>query len=459
MINTNDTMYSYQPVGIKMLLERCKLPLLLPYGSGKSWIVLEAIKHSKSRQVIVLCKKRNIITWTKEITKRLPNVPIYPIVGGSRKRLQTMLDSARSEQFIWLIPYSSLHNVVRQIQWLIDFKIPLVIDWLIADESTTIKNPGAVTTKAALFLSKEYPNARKAILTGNIAPETFKEVWSQLAFVDISRLGTTYYQFLRKWFVLGQFNQWTIDLDKQQRFLDILTQSSFLLTHEEYHQLMKKYPKSRYVIEHYKCTPQQKKLLKNLYRDWELPTSKSMMEQYNYAIILGTKAQQICSGFYYTEGETLTLASPNNKIKLLRSVVSDLLIENKHRKIVIWRKFKEEDSLIHDALQHKYPVLVGPSASNLLCFEHPLARIIVMPVQCSQGYNELVVADTNIFFSNDFSLEKRNQAESRIWRPTQQAKGITHIDLCSSDQRDYEVILALQNKELDKSKLVEIYSR
>jgi len=370
MTNTNEKMYSYQPIAVDMLLDCLKLPILIPYGGGKSWVVLEAIKRSKAYQVIILCKKRNIPTWIREIKKRLGDPSIYSIVGSPHKRKKIMATSADIGLFIWLVPYPSLHNIIKQMKDLILTGHQLYIDWIVADESTTIKNPGATTTRAALQLSKMYPDARKAILTGNVAPETFKEVWSQFAFCDIKRFGSTYYRFLRRWFVLGEFNQWALDLGKKDQFLDLLTRMSFMLTHLEYRELMKRFPKSRYVIEHYKCTSQQKKLLKQLYKDWELPIGKSALEQYNYVITLGTKAQQICSGFYYTEGDTITLAGPNNKARLLRAVVSDLLRENEHRKIIVWRKFKEEDALIYWALySYRHLTLLVPTAENLELFE------------------------------------------------------------------------------------------
>ena len=82
-----------------------------------------------------------------------------------------------------------------------------------------------------------------------------------------------------------------------------------------------------------------------------------------------------------------------------------------------------------------------------------------MPAQTSQGFNELVLADTNIFFSNVYSSELRDQAEKRINRLGQTNKVIQHIDLCSPRQEDIEIVTALQTKDLTLARLNTIVRR
>ena len=82
-----------------------------------------------------------------------------------------------------------------------------------------------------------------------------------------------------------------------------------------------------------------------------------------------------------------------------------------------------------------------------------------MPIDVSEGFNELAVADTAIFFSNDFSQEKRNQAEGRLPRPNNPADMVFHIDLASQDGRDLEVVTALQSKNLTKERLATITNK
>ena len=85
--------------------------------------------------------------------------------------------------------------------------------------------------------------------------------------------------------------------------------------------------------------------------------------------------------------------------------------------------------------------------------------VITMPINMSQGLNELVAADTNIFYSNSYSQETRSQAQARSNRLGQTSDFINHIDLCSPDMIDYEIVTALQGKNLTSARLDTIVNK
>jgi SNF2 family DNA or RNA helicase len=202
--------------------------------------------------------------------------------------------------------------------------------------------------------------------------------------------------------------------------------------------------------------------------------------EFKYIIALLNKAQQICSGMYYykhmketkelvyPEGED-SFCSPvlkeerlvqeivplkdNPKAQLASQIIADLIAERRDRKIIVWYKYNFERSLLSDLLE-AYQPLLGPDEDALEAFmADPTKRIILMPVDCSEGFNELLVASVDIYFSNSFSISARKQAEARIDRPGQKSDTVVHIDLSSSDARDAEVIAAIQSKDLSPERL------
>lgn len=470
-------MYDYQKDAVVTILQEKMGGILTPYGSGKSWVVLEvcnkllphtntALRVDSGVGVIILCKPRNVHTWIVELNKRWKKLRCYNLTGSATNQRTQLLTFRKTLKqvatqklplcrVVLIVPYSKLDAMIDAITTHV---YPGYIGGLIGDESTVIKNPKTKVTKAALKLSTYCREGVRLILTGNIIPEGPHEIWSQFAFAGKYPFGDTYYNFLRNWFITTAFGR-VLRHDKVDKFYNTLERFGYLLSQKHYDQLMSKLPYSHNTIEYYKMSSEQNKLTEQLYETWSLDDIEGKEMLYNYVLQIANKAQQICSGFYYDDQKRVVYTKRNPKIKLLLEVIRDLFAESKKRKVIVWRKFVPEDLLLQHTLNKYYRSwVIGSSEQSLHSFEHDKkCHIIVMPLGTTQGFNELAVADTNIFFSNDFSNEKREQAESRIKRLNNLSKHVTQIDLCSENQRDYEVILALQNKVLTKDTVTETY--
>jgi hypothetical protein len=215
------------------------------------------------------------------------------------------------------------------------------------------------------------------------------------------------------------------------------------------------FPTANYIIEEFDIEKPQKDALVELFDDWAL-TYEEQVDEYNYIMTLQMKAQQICSGFFIQQDGSVALLvtqAKNNKVIALYDIVHQLMDEKAARKIIVWRKFVAETVLIERQLQ-EFGCVIGPDEESLEIFmKDPGIHIIIMPVDCSQGFNELAVADTSIFFSNSYSVDSRTQAEARIERQGQKANHVTHIDLCTRIHRDREIITMLQAKDFSPQRL------
>ena len=469
-----DRLYPYQERAIRLLLDPLgPKTVAYRYGSGKAWVALEAgvLKH-RPWHMIVVCKPRNFITWEREAEKRLCGddgppacFTLYRCEGTKkqRQRVRDML-TIKPQQANWLVmvSHTSLANDIHEWCMFAKHATPNVV---IYDESTAIKNPKAQRTKAALKLTGVVPMATRITLTGNPIPENPLEIWTQLEFnyPGCNPFGRTYYQFTREWFIAADYGL-VLRHERVQEYQDVLAHHAIWLTADETKMLrsVAGFPASRYVVEQYELNSTQYGALQKLESEWALCNALGVEEEYNYATTILTKAQQICSGFYYDYDKNpvfLTDPNDNPKVNLLREVTGDLMAESHKRKMIVWRAFRAEDLMIQNALA-PLGCVIGPAESSILQFmDDPNIHVIVMPLACGQGLNELVKANANLFFSNVFSQESRDQAEARIVRSGQTADIVVHIDFMSPEQRDADVVAALQSKTMSKNTVVEIVRR
>jgi SNF2 family DNA or RNA helicase len=467
-----DTLFPCQVSAIEQLLEG-KRGVFHPYGLGKTWSALATIHRmcSYPYRILVLCKKRNIITWKRELHKRLgDNIYIYELWGSPKRCKQEYHEMVNASTLITRVVLLSYSVLARELQSNNAFFRIFNPHAVIADEGTAIKTPKARVTKAALKLSKMLPSALKIVLTGNPWPEGYYEIWSQLEFTGVNPFReTTYYYWLRNWFVKPDFGQPVLLNDKVKTFWEKCAKVGVWISEKDLMEMRSSMgmPRDQYISEFYTFSKAQSKLLKRMYNEWSLARADGSLFDMNYALSINTKAQQVCSGFYYDDEKDIVHLvddiEDNSKAVALKSVIVQLFKENPKRKIIIWRKYIAEAAILMRIL-HSFvdasTICWGPEEDEINMFlKIPERNIIVMPIDVSTGFNELVVADAAIYFSNDFSQEKRNQAEGRISRIGQQQPYVLHIDLVSPDGRDAEVVTALQSKNLTTARLRTITNR
>ena len=497
------SLYKSQQRGAIELLAG-KRAVFLPYGGGKTRLSLVYADRQRNKaagqplHMVVVCKPRNVITWKREVAKFVsvmretdpsyPDIEFFDFRGTSDDYTATAeflehKGSVKPYNYVVAMPYSLL---AKDFAFVANFILMHYTTCVVADESTKFKNPKAEITKKFIRLADLLSayNIPRLILTGNPTPEGPHEIWSQQYFCYGTKfLPGSYYAFLKRWFVKAQYN-YVLRHDCVKEFQAFIAHISVHLDPEDYATFRDEagYPTPRFVTEVYDLSSRQTDLLEELYENWELKDENNPEADMEFKYIIGLlgKAQQICSGYYYyhRQKEILEVAYPqgedsfcspelvrervvneliplkeNPKAQLAAQIVADLIAEKHDRKIIIWYKFNFERDLLLD-LFAEYKPLEGPDEFALLAFlEDPTRPLILMPVDCSEGFNELIVADTDIFFSNSFSISNRKQAEARIERPGQRSGVVTHIDLSSSDARDAEVIAAIQSKDLSPARL------
>ena len=148
----------------------------------------------------------------------------------------------------------------------------------------------------------------------------------------------------------------------------------------------------------------------------------------------------------------MTKQIPNNRLSVLEEV-----LEETSGKVIIWANYLQNIADITEMLASKYGkesfvVYTGATSSddrveaiNLFQNANSPVRFFVGNVQTAGRGITLTAAQTVIYYSNNYSLEMRQQSEDRAHRHGQTNK-VTYIDLVARDTLDEKIIQALLAK-------------
>jgi SNF2 family DNA or RNA helicase len=159
--------------------------------------------------------------------------------------------------------------------------------------------------------------------------------------------------------------------------------------------------------------------------------------------------QITCGHFTADDGSTQLI--PNNRITELMNI-----LEETEGKAIIWANYQKDMTQILDNINKEY----GPGSvvdyygltpqedrqDNIRKFQSdPKCRFLV-GTPSTGGYGiTLTAANTVIYYSNGYDLEKRLQSEDRAHRIGQK-KTVTYVDLICEDTVDEKIVKALRDK-------------
>ena len=346
----------------------------------------------------------------------------------------------------------------------------------VIDESHAIKEPKAARTKAILKLRRDCKYRR--VMTGTPVANSPLDVFTQMFFLDPEMLGyKSYYAFRARFAILEPIRQMgggilkhhgrvveTIvgyqDVDKLQ---ELLEPHSSRLTKAECLDL----PDKIYVRHPFVISDEQRRMYKQLVDDTvtELRGERISTQM---ALTRMMRLHQIVCGFTVVDDSdepTPISEASNPRIKALMSVV-----ESVQGKAIIWATYRFSLREIVDALKTEYGAqsVVGYSGATpadmrpkvVDRFQNdPTCRFFVGQPKAGGTGITLTAATDVIYYSNDYSLNIRQQSEDRAHRIGQNC-AVTYTDLEAANTIDADIITALNDKfniaaQITGDKLVE----
>jgi SNF2 family DNA or RNA helicase len=454
--------YEHQLQALEKSWAQDTYALFMEMGTGKSKVLVDniAILYDRGavRGALIIAPKGVYKNWNDiEFPTHMPEHVEYTKVlwePNITKKKQHELDTlfVDDDKLKVLIMNVEAFSTSKGLDFAHSFLNIFVGRALIGiDESTTIKNPTAKRTKNILKIADLAKYRR--ILTGSPVTKSPLDLYSQCEFLDPYHLGhQSYYSFRARYanMIDRNFGGRRVQIVGSYRRLPELTEKlekfSYRVLKEDCLDLPPKVFTKR-IIE---LTDEQKKVYAQMKREAVAELEGKVMSTMNVMTQL-MRLHQVTCGHFKADDDTITEIKNNRIDSLLQ------LLEETEGKVIIWANYRADIKNIVAALKKAYGDAstveyhggVDPTLrqDNIAQFQQKNSptRYFVGNAQTG-GYGiTLTAANTVVYYSNSYDLEKRLQSEDRAHR-IGQTGSVTYVDLMAENTIDERIVKALRKK-------------
>ena len=451
--------YKHQLTALEKSWNKETYAYFMEMGTGKTKVLIDNMSmlydKGKIDGALIIAPKGVVKTWyEQELPAHLPehieNVTVLwqpNITKTQQEKLESLfeIETALHILVMNVEALSTDKGVKFASKFLNSHKVLMAID-----ESTTIKTPTAKRTKSIIGLGKHAKYRR--IMTGSPVTKNPLDLYTQCEFLDPYLLDFySYYAFRNRYAEMTTMNVRgrSIQVVKEFRHLDELSESLQPFSYRVLKEDCLDLPPKNWIKRHITLTKEQEKVYKQMKKhalatlNGKLTSTKTVLTQ------LMRLHQITCGHFTADDGSTQTIES--NRIKELMNI-----LEETEGKAIIWANYQKDVGQIIEQIEKEY----GPGSvvdyygltaqedrqDNIRQFQSdPKCRFLV-GTPSTGGYGiTLTAANTVIYYSNGYDLEKRLQSEDRAHRIGQK-KNVTYIDIICEDTVDEKIVKSLRKK-------------
>tara|TARA_Y100001972_G_scaffold20977_1_gene24865 strand:+ start:5 stop:1441 length:1437 start_codon:yes stop_codon:yes gene_type:complete len=453
--------YAHQLIALEKSWNKDTFAYFMEMGTGKTKVLIDnlAMLYDKGKVngALIVAPKGVVGTWyNQELPAHLPdhieNVTVLwqsNINKTQKEKLRQFHDPDNSHKLQILIMNVEAFSTEKGYSWALSF-LNCHKSLMAIDESTTIKNPKAKRTKNILNLSTASDYRR--IMTGSPVTRNPLDLYTQCEFLDPYHLNfSSYYAFRNRYAEMKTMHVSgrSIQVVGGFRHLDELADSLKPFSYRVLKQDCLDLPDKIYMKREVQLTPEQKKLYEQMRKE-ALATLNGKTVTTMTALTQLMRLHQITCGHFAADDGTIQEVK-NNRLSELLDVLEEI-----EGKAIIWAHYQHDVRNIYKLLEDKYgPGSVvhyyGKTLPDQRDYaiknfkENDRVRFFVGTPQTG-GYGiTLVQANTVIYYSNGYDLEKRMQSEDRAHRIGQKKK-VTYVDLIAEDTVDTKIVKSLRKK-------------
>jgi SNF2 family DNA or RNA helicase len=453
------TPYKHQMTALEKSWNRETYAYFMEMGTGKTKVLIDnlAMLYDKGKVngALIIAPKGVVGTWYKnEIPAHLPDHIEYQsvlwksaITKKQKEHLDTLFKTGEDLQILIMNveAFSTTKGMDFAYKFLSAHRTLMAID-----ESTTIKTPTAKRTKNIIKLAG-FAGYRR-IMTGSPVTKNPLDLYTQCDFLSPWLLDfTSYYAFRNRYAEMktlhmhGRQIQVVNGFKNLGELSDKLKDFSYRVLKEDCLDL----PDKIFIKRQINLTPDQRKLYEQMKKE-AMAILKGKQSTTVNTLTQLMRLQQITCG-HFTADDGATQPIPNNRITELMNV-----LEETEGKAIIWAHYQYDITEIIKAVNKEY----GPGSivdyygltpqedrqPNIKKFQDdPKCRFMV-GTPATGGYGiTLTAANTVIYYSNGYDLEKRLQSEDRAHRIGQK-KSVTYVDIMADETVDEKIVQALRKK-------------
>ena len=452
--------YKHQLVALEKSWDKDEFAYFMEMGTGKSKVLVDnmAMLYDKGRinGAIIVAPKGVYRNWySQEIPNHLAS-HIQPTMV-----LWTALTSkTKDKEYQSLFKTGhDLHILIMNVEALstkkgLEFATKFMSchkTMIAIDESTTIKNPSAKRTKAILKLGKEATYRR--ILTGSPVTKSPLDLFTQCGFLNSYLLGyDSFYAFRNRYanMIDRNFGGRRVQLIGSYKRLDELAEKLKVFSYRVLKEDCLDLPDKVYIRREVDLTEEQSKAYSSM-KSAALASLNGKMATAPHILTQMMRLHQITCGHLKNDDGTITEIK-NNRLKELVNLLDEV-----EGKVIIWANYVHDiehivktisDEFGSDSIVQYYGAIPAEQRQeNIEKFQDPKskARFFIGNPQTG-GYGiTLTCANTVVYYSNGYDLEKRLQSEDRAHR-IGQTKSVTYVDLIAPKTIDEKIRKALRKK-------------
>jgi SNF2 family DNA or RNA helicase len=452
--------FAHQLKALEMSWDKKVFAYFMEMGTGKSKVLIDnmSILYDKGliNGALIIAPKGVYKNWfDSEIPTHMANhiektMVLWESSAGKSKEKE--LDTLFKSSF-------DLHILIMNVEALSTKKGKQFAEKFLSchktlmaiDESTTIKNPGAIRTKTIIDLG--HNTKYKRILTGSPVTKSPLDLFTQCAFLDPWLLDhQSYYSFKTRYAITKQINVSgrMVQIVVGYRNLGELSEKIKPFSHRVLKDDCLDLPPKTYMKRTIQLSEEQSKVYKQM-KEIALATLNGKLTTTHNVITQLMRLHQItCGHFKSDDGTTQTLKS--NRLDELMDVLSEM-----EGKAVIWAHYRYDIEVIVEAIKKEYGdksvvTYYGDTSTDdrqkaIKLIQDPKSEVrFIVGTPQTGGYGiTLTGASTMIYYSNGYDLEKRQQSEARIDRIGQE-KPMTYIDIIAEGTVDEKIVKALRTK-------------
>ena len=452
--------YAHQLTALEKSWDKTEYGYFMEMGTGKSKVLVDnmAMLYDKGKinGAVIVAPKGVYRNWySQEIPNHLarhiqPKMVLWTALTSKKKdkEYQTLFETGHD-----------LHILIINVEALstkkgLDFAAKFMRchkTMLAIDESTTIKNPSAKRTKSILALGKEATYRR--ILTGSPVTKSPLDLYTQCNFLNSYLLGyDSFYAFRNRYanMVDRNFGGRRVQLIGSYKRLDELADKLKAFSYRVLKDDCLDLPDKVYIRREVDLTDEQSKAYATM-NSAALASLKGKMATAPHVLTQMMRLHQITCGHLRNDDGTITEIK-NNRLKELINLLDEV-----EGKVIIWANYVYDienlvkvisDEFGADSIVQYYGAIPAEQRQqNIEKFQDPnsKARFFIGNPQTG-GYGiTLTCANTVVYYSNGYDLEKGLQSEDRAHR-IGQTKSVTYVDFIAPKTVDEKIVKALRKK-------------
>jgi SNF2 family DNA or RNA helicase len=342
----------------------------------------------------------------------------------------------------WPIPKTNLIlSNYESIPYIIDKKIYKSCDILVIDESSKVKSHGTKRFKALKKICGMFKKV--VLLTGTPSQSgTLQELWSQVYLLDEgARLGKTFWQFRNRYYEKADFMGYEYKLrpGAKEAIQNKIKDITIVLKAKDYLEMP---PIIRTAVP-VSIPAKALKMYQDMEKDFLVEVEQDIITAANAAVKSG-KLRQITAGGIYGE---------NGDYRLLHTAKVDALkdlIEETESNIICCYQFRFERSVLSRTFPDARFIDGSTNATDsrraIKDWNNGRVKLLCChPASVGHGLNLQAGGHVLVWLSPDWSLERTEQMDARVYRQGQKDKVFIYT-IAVKDSIDMVVMDALKTK-------------